>query len=226
MYIKKVNKMNKKKLIGIIVLIALVITVILIIINISNPSVEEKYKSNPTDENLVELAIYAVNENDREMMEMYLPIAVEVDDFIEIAESNDWNVENEKYEIDAEKTYEIVLVHYILSYIYKEDYYGFHEAFPEFYKDLMNIHNNSYWSTAVLNEPGITNEGYENIIKALKNCEPERPEFVSKNEELIHEYGSNLIMQMDVYIAMRDNDNMLKVSERFQEVLDFYRENE
>jgi len=200
-------KTVKKVLLAIGIVFLVLIIAVVVIYKYRIPIMEDVYKSDPTSENLIQLSIFLVNSKDYDRMMKYLPLAVELDDFIEVSESKELFIEkHESKTYAAENTYSAIIVESALSYIYAEKYDEFHEKFPESYKKIMINRAYSNWGEAMYKNNRITKEGYENIIKAIDENTPPPVEVTPENREKVREYANCLILKAFVFDGMGDKE--------------------
>lgn len=220
----KMRKFSIKKVLlifGAIFLLCIVLEVVIYQLRI--PILEYEYKKEPTAENLIKLSIELIDAQDYDKMMQYLPLTAELDNFSEISESNElFLMEYSDYEdksAAAKRTYQTVIVQNALSYIYAEKYNDFYEKFPELYREITLNDAYSKWIAIIEKQNKITKEGYENILRALKENAPPLVEVTPENAEPIREYAINLIMQMPVYWKIGDEDKVNKLFTEYQSLM-------
>lgn len=218
--------MTKRRLTIKKILISLGITLLFLIIlgvgiyQLRVPIAEFKYTKETTAVNLIKLSILLIETNDYEKMTKYLPMAVDLDNFIETSDSNKlYLTENQDKTSSAEDTYKTILVENALSYICAEKYDDFHEKFPELYKKIILFDAHTNWIITIEKQNKITKEGYENIIKALNDNSPPLLNISVENADKIREYAICLILKISVYDKMGDKDNGTKLYNEYQQLM-------
>ena len=209
--------------IGLIV-VACVIVCIIVINKISFDrelsKLESKYNQEPTDENLVELAVFLVDSSDYEKMGKYLPLASKVDNFIEISEENEWYCKSyASSEFAPYNTKDRVVVMGVLSYLYEEDYEGFHESFADIYDVMVEVNVVDDWFIVIQTRTDFSEEEYKHIIKALEDNKPKLPEINMDNRYEVVDYLYNLELQYEVYLKI-DKDKADIIKEEKYEIID------
>lgn len=181
---------------------------------------EYLYKEEPTSENLIQLSIWLVDSNDYDKMMKYLPRAVELDDFIEVSESKElFIVHDENKRFAAEDTYYTIIMESALSYVYAENYEGFHKEFRKIYPKIIAERNYNMWYEVMRKKDRITKEGYENIIKAIDENAPPLVERIPENRGIIREYVQCIMLKALVFEGMGDMETGDKLREEFFQLL-------
>ncbi len=211
---------TKKAVLILIVIFLLLIIIGVVIYQFRIPISEYKYKKKPTAANLIELSIKLIETNDYDKMMIYLPMAAELNGFVEISKSNQLFIsENQDETLAAEETYRIIVVESALSYIYAEKYNDFHKVFPKLYNKIILNDAYSNWLTALEEHDKITKEGYENIIKALDENTPPLLEVKPENFVEIREYAICLLLKVAAYDNMGDMDTGKELYNQYIQLL-------
>lgn len=188
---------------------------------------EYTYKRDPTDANLVNLAVTIVRYQDYKRMTQYLPPAAELDNFTELSEQNGWYVRGWSDKNDAVNyTYMAVVSRAALSFIYADEYDEFCKIFPKMVDKMLDFEYRSIMGYAwleALREKAISQTGYNHIIQALEDYPPPfNPEEGLKDHKEISAGASLVNLKVFVYWEMGDDLSAYRIEAEWDQILKDY----
>ncbi|MDD4658184.1 MAG: hypothetical protein PHW26_04010 [Eubacteriales bacterium] len=188
---------------------------------------EIAYKRDPTEANLVKLAVEIVKHLDYKRMTKYLPLAAELDNFAELSEQNGWFIKAFSDKKDAVNyTYMAVVIRAALSFIYADEYDEFHKVFLKTVDKLLYCDDRNIMSiawVAALDEKTISETGFENIIHALDAYpSPYNPEEGLESPEAFRAGAALEGLKVFVYWQMGDFSSGDRIEAEWDQILNDY----
>ncbi len=166
---------------------------------------EYNYIKEPTSENLIKLSNVLVETEDYDRMIKYLPIALELDNFLEISKDKELYLYRFRNETEAARhTYNTLISEYTLSLIHKDDYLLFQKEFPGLFDKIVMNYGIANFIESLKKDNKISYKGYENIIFAIEENTPKIEDVNIYDKEMILKIGYSYSIRITIYDLMSE----------------------
>jgi len=189
------------------------------------------YNNNPTTENLIHIAVLSVEKKDGQRMDKYVPEALGLANFVDIASSERIFISKLKNKTtygnkgNAYRTYYKLMIEYVMYPFYNEDYDEYQRRF-QYYFPLMaeEISQGSSWSLLewahfYTNIRRFTDAQYDRLIYSLNYYLPESFVVTKENVGEAYERSYTFLILSYVYYEMGEINRFNEFENRASDIL-------